>query len=129
MTHGLPMKANSTSISADPRLPTMIIAGRPNRSDSAPPYRQPKMPPKPYMDTMVPATPALTCMSETRYMERNELTNLPIHRISRVAHRPQNMNGNPKNALFFSIVSILVDGVAIAPVVFSGCWDNRKLWH
>ena len=93
------------------RLPMTIIAGRPKRSDSAPPYRQPKMPPKPYMETMVPATPALTCMSDTRYMERNDVTKRPIHRISSVTHKPQNMRGNPKISLFFSILAIISSNI------------------
>ena len=105
------MNASRTSIAAEPRLPMTIIAGRPKRSDSAPPYRQPKMPPKPYMETMVPAMPALTCMSDTRYMERNDVTKRPIHRISSVTHKPQNMRGNPKISLFFSILAIISSNI------------------
>ena len=108
-----------------------IIAGRPNRSDSAPPYRQPKIPPKPYMETIVPATPALTCMSETRYMERNDVTKRPIHRISSVTHRPQNMRGNPKISLFFSILAIISSNIeqTRSRRLFPGCWDNGQLWQ
>jgi len=115
---GSPIKASKTSIAAEPKLPMTIIAGRPNRSDNAPPYRQPKMPPKPYMETMVPATPALTCMSETRYMERNDVTKRPIHRMSNVTHKPQNMTGKPKISLLFSIPSII--SVRSEAAVFPG---------
>ena len=95
-----------------------IIAGRPKRSDSAPPYKQPKMPPKPYMETIVPATPALTCILDTRYMERNDVTKRPIHKISNVTHRPQNMMGSPKNSLFFSILFIILGRPPAAEPLF-----------
>ena len=118
MIHGLPINASNTSITAEPRLPMTIIAGRPKRSDSAPPYKQPKMPPKPYMETIVPATPALTCILDTRYMERNDVTKRPIHKISNVTHRPQNMMGSPKNSLFFSILFIILGRPPAAEPLF-----------
>ena len=71
------------------------------------------------METMiVPATPALTCMSDTRYMERNEVTKRPIHKISSVTHRPQNMMGSPKNSLFFSILFIILGRPPAAEPLF-----------
>ena len=83
------------------------------------------------METMVPATPALTCMSETRYMERNDVTKRPIHRMSSVTHKPQNMTGNPKISLFFSILAIISSNIeqTRSRRLFPGCWDNGQLWQ
>ena len=64
-------------------------------------------------------------------MERNDVTKRPIHRMSSVAHKPQNMTGKPKISLFFSILAIISSNIeqTRSRRLFPGCWDNGQLWQ
>ena len=68
---------------------------RPNLSDKVPPNRQPMIAPKPYMATTVPTTPSSRRSAETKYIDKNEVTKRPIHRIRIANHNPQYSRDSP----------------------------------
>ena len=54
--------------------------------------------PKPYMATTVPTTPSSRRSAETKYIDKNEVTKRPIHRIRIANHNPQYKKGPTKGS-------------------------------